>query len=209
MGLLKDLGILDDFGEIEPWFNVFLCGNPFLLDERNELFGDFLTKLKEYVNLCGDELFWELQSYEDRQKAISELKQKKKSINQVLKNLIPKGAGKRRKKQFLKTVRFKPELFIWAIHMKNKQIESWLEKYTAEHKYKEKPELYDIYVESEQKIDLDHITIEYRSITTVSISLLAYYANVSFDALYPIYTDIGAKKRKDIIDNPSKYFPPI
>jgi hypothetical protein len=203
------MGLIGDILENDPWYYVFLFGNPFFIDERNELFRELLTTLNEYSNLCGDESFWKLETYENRQKALGELKKKKKSINRILTNLIPKDASKKRGKQFLNTVRAKSELFVWAIHTKNKKIESLLEKYKIKHKRIKRIELIDIVVEEEKKINLYDISIDYRSTTTVSISLLAYYANVGFDSLYKIYLEVGDEKRKDIIDNPSKYFPSL
>jgi len=199
MGLLKML-------EEDAWVKLSLSQNPFFMDDRSKSFSELITILRDYSSLSTNNLFWEFESYAKRKTAYNELKQKKKKINQILISLIPKGATNKKGNPRTRQLRIVPGPFIYYIEIKKELLKKEVKRYKQKYKYMDKPELIEIIYKEQSDIkNPSNINIDYRSYTTIVISICAYYMKVSFDTLYRIYHSVDKQKRKDIVSNPNKY----
>jgi len=185
----------------------FKLDNPFI-DDRDIVIVTIGKLVNEYSKICSDNTFWEREDYKNRKAAYNDLKQKKKRINQLLNGLIPKGATNKKGNSFIREIKNVPEAFVLCVESRTQTLEKLLKEYKKKYKYKNRSYLIDKILEDELNIDKpNNIYIDNRSVTTITISILAYLACVSFDTLYPIYNSVDIEKRKDILKNPNKYFP--
>lgn len=210
-GLLNDSGLLNDYGVKDPWFNLVLFSNPFFFDERNELFRELITVFRDYVYLCSDNSFWEHEPYMKRKKAHDELKIKKKKINKLLNNLIPKGATNKKGKPAIRNIKLALEPIVYYIETRKPYLGEMIKRYKNKYKKRnlkmERKHIVDEILEKEVKLNKPKkITIYYRTNETILISLVAHYLNTSYSTLRMAYYSIDAEKRKDIASNPKKYF---
>jgi len=199
------MGILD-YLEEDAWFKLSLFQNPFFMDERNKLFSELIMTLRDYSSLSADIRLWQFDSYNKRITAHNKLKDKRKKINQLLKNLIPKGATNKKGNPITRKLKVAPEPFIYYVEIKKEFFKKEVKRYKQIYKYKDKPELIEKIFEDQSDIkNPSNINIDYRSYATIVISILAYLMEVSFDTLYKIYHSVDKQKRKDIVSNPNKY----
>jgi len=193
--------------EEDAWFKLSLSQNPFFIDERSELFRELITTLRDYSSLCTDNSFWEIESYEKRKNAYNELKIKKKKMNKLLNNLIPKGATNKKGNPTTRKLRMVPEVLVHYVETRKQDLPILVKKYKKKYKRMDRPQLIKKILEYESKIkNSNKIDIDERTYTTIIISILAYHMEVSFDTLYKIYHSVNKEKRKDIVNNPKKYF---
>jgi len=156
-----------------------------------------LLLLEEYHKLCNDHLSWELKDIKERKAVYKDLNLKREQINELLENLIPKNANKKGGKHSLKILRHLPEALVLLVEFKKNQIESLLNKHKDKYKnIKRNDQIGEILF---NEYELHEDKIDYRSMATIAISLIAHQSNPGFDSLYKIYSDLGNKRRKEII----------